>query len=67
MPVRRVLNLIVCDLKNQTINYREDVETFQGQTVLSSTYHRTVVNDRSDLKDAPAQVKAIAAIFFRGN
>jgi hypothetical protein len=71
MPTRDVLNLIQCDLKTMTINYRVDRQSYTGggpnEVIISSDYHRTVVNDRFDLKDAPGQVKAIAAIFFQGN
>ena len=71
MPTRDVLNLIQCDLRAGTINYRVDRQVYTGsgqnEVIVSSTYHRTIVNDKSDLKNAPAQVKAISAVFFRGN
>ncbi len=71
MPTRDVLNFIACDLKTNTIQYRVDRQVYTGQgqneVVVSSDYHRTVIGPQSNLKDAPAQVKAIAAVFFRGN
>ena len=71
MATRDVLNFIACDLKTQTIQYRVDRQVYTGngpnEVIVSSDFHRTVVNDKSDLKDAPGQVKAIAAVFFRGN
>ena len=71
MPIRNVLNFIACDLKTTTIHYRVDRQVYTGQgqneVIVSSEYHRSVIDDRSDLRDAPAQVKAIAAVFFRGN
>jgi len=71
MATRDVLNFIACDLKTQTIQYRVDRQVYTGngpnEVIVSSDYHRSVVDDRSDLKNAPAQVKAIAAVFFRGN
>jgi hypothetical protein len=71
MATRDVLNFIACDLKTTTIQYRVDRQVYTGagpnEVIVSSNYHRTVINDKSDLRNAPAQVKAIAAVFFRGN